>query len=378
MAKRKLKGVADATRASLSQVEVVESEERELYAHVRAYIASARETVYAVANSAMVEAYWNVGREIVEKQGGSGRAAYGDGLIDRIAAKLTAEFGPGYTRSNLRTMRQFYLMFPICHAVSGKLTWTHYRTLITIENEAARQYYFEEAIKSKWSVRDLQRQISTQFYQRLIANHSDLSTSGKLVKRGKVEARDIVRSPAILEFAGISPAEYKEKDLQTGLVKHLGKFMLELGRGFALVREQCPIQIGSETYHCDLLFYNFIARCFVLIDLKVGKVTPQDIGQIQLYKHYYEREMMNPGDNPPIGIVLCTDKGADLVRYTLPLHNKRIFAAKYKLHLPSEQELIAELRRERTAIEDAQLVTKLNAGEIRRIKKSASATAKRV
>ena len=155
MSKRKLKGVADATRASLLQVEVVESEEKELYAHVRAYIASARETVYAVANSAMVEAYWNVGREIVEKQGGSGRAAYGDGLIDRIAAKLTAEFGPGYTRSNLRTMRQFYLMFPICHAVSGKLTSTHYRTFITVENEAARQYYFEEAIKSKWSVRDL-------------------------------------------------------------------------------------------------------------------------------------------------------------------------------------------------------------------------------
>ena len=353
MAKRKLKGVADATRASLSQVEVVESEERELYAHVRAYIASARETVYAVANSAMVEAYWNVGREIVEKQGGSGRAAYGDGLIDRIAAKLTAEFGPGYTRSNLRTMRQFYLMFPICHAVSGKLTWTHYRTLITIENEAARQYYFEEAIKSKWSVRDLQRQISTQFYQRLIANHSDLSTAGKLVKRGKVEARDIVRSPAILEFAGISPAEYKEKDLQTGLVKHLGKFMLELGRGFALVREQCPIQIGSETYHCDLLFYNFIARCFVLIDLKVGKVTPQDIRQMQLYKHYYEREMMNPGDNPPIGIVLGSDRDEAIIRYTLNENERNLFAVKYHLHLPTVEELSLELQRERAAIEEA-------------------------
>ena len=353
MAKRKLKGVADATRASLSQVEVVESEERELYAHVRAYIASARETVYAVANSAMVEAYWNVGREIVEKQGGSGRAAYGDGLIDRIAAKLTAEFGPGYTRSNLRTMRQFYLMFPICHAVSGKLTWTHYRTLITIENEAARQYYFEEAIKSKWSVRDLQRQISTQFYQRLIANHSDLSTAGKLVKRGKVEARDIVRSPAILEFAGISPAEYKEKDLQAGLVKHLSKFMLELGRGFALVREQCPIQIGDETYHCDLLFYNFIARCFVLIDLKVGKVTPQDIGQMQLYKHYYEREMMNPGDNPPIGIVLGSDRDEAVIRYTLNEHERNLFAVKYHLHLPTVEELQMELMRERAAIEEA-------------------------
>ena len=353
MAKRKLKGVADATRASLSQVEVVESEERELYAHVRAYIASARETVYAVANSAMVEAYWNVGREIVEKQGGSGRAAYGDGLIDRIAAKLTAEFGPGYTRSNLRTMRQFYLMFPICHAVSGKLTWTHYRTLITIENEAARQYYFKEAIKSKWSVRDLQRQISTQFYQRLIANHSDLSTAGKLVKRGKVEVRDIVRSPAILEFAGISPAEYKEKDLQTGLVKHLGKFMLELGRGFALVREQCPIQIGGETYHCDLLFYNFIARCFVLIDLKVGKVTPQDIGQMQLYKHYYEREMMNPGDNPPVGIVLGSDRDEAVIRYTLNENERNLFAVKYHLHLPTVEELSLELQRERAAIEEA-------------------------
>ena len=353
MAKRKLKGVADATRASLSQVEVVESAERELYAHVRAYIASARETVYTVANSAMVEAYWNVGREIVEKQGGSGRAAYGDGLIDRIAAKLTAEFGPGYTRSNLRTMRQFYLMFPICHAVSGKLTWTHYRTLITVENEAARQYYFEEAIKSKWSVRDLQRQISTQFYQRLIANHSDLSTAGKLVKRGKMEARDIVRSPAILEFAGISPAEYKEKDLQEGLVKHLSKFMLELGRGFALVREQCPIQIGDETYHCDLLFYNFIARCFVLIDLKVGKVTPQDIGQMQLYKHYYEREMMNLGDNPPIGIVLGSDRDEAVIRYTLNEHERNLFAVKYHLHLPTVEELSLELQRERAAIEEA-------------------------
>ena len=353
MAKRKLKGVAGATRASLSQVEVVESAERELYAHVRAYIASARETVYAVANSAMVEAYWNVGREIVEKQGGSGRAAYGDGLIDRIAAKLTAEFGPGYTRSNLRTMRQFYLMFPICHAVSGKLTWTHYRTLITVENEAARQYYFEEAVKSKWSVRDLQRQISTQLYQRLIANHSDLSTAGKLVKRGVPAAKDIIRSPAILEFAGISPAEYKEKDLQAGLVKHLSKFMLELGRGFALVREQCPIQIGSETYHCDLLFYNFIARCFVLIDLKVGKVTPQDIGQMQLYKHYYEREMMNPGDNPPIGIVLGSDRDEAVIRYTLNEHERNLFAVKYHLNLPTVEELQMELMRERAAIEEA-------------------------
>ena len=353
MAKRKLKGVADATRASLSQVEVVESVEKELYENVRAYISAARAKVYAVANAEMVKAYWNVGREIVEKQGGNERSAYGDGLVDRLAAKLTAEFGPGYTRVNLFYMRRFYLAFPNVHTLCKQLSWSHYRTLITVENEKARQYYFEEAIKSKWSVRDLQRQIETQFYQRLIANHSDLSTAGKLVKRGKMEARDIVRSPAILEFAGISPAEYKEKDLQEGLVKHLSKFMLELGRGFALVREQCPIQIGNETYHCDLLFYNFIARCFVLIDLKVGKVTPQDIGQMQLYKHYYEREMMNPGDNPPIGIVLGSDRDEAVIRYTLNEHERNLFAVKYHLNLPTVEELQMELMRERAAIEEA-------------------------
>ena len=342
-----------AKRKTTAPVEIVESVEKELYENVRAYISAARAKVYAVANAEMVKAYWNVGREIVEKQGGNERSAYGDGLVDRLAAKLTAEFGPGYTRVNLFYMRRFYLAFPNVHTLCKQLSWSHYRTLITVENEKARQYYFEEAIKSKWSVRDLQRQIETQFYQRLIANHVDLSSAGKLVKRGKVEARDIVRSPAILEFAGISPAEYKEKDLQAGLVKHLSKFMLELGRGFALVREQCPIQIGSETYHCDLLFYNFIARCFVLIDLKVGKVTPQDIGQMQLYKHYYEREMMNPGDNPPIGIVLGSDRDEVVIRYTLNEHERNLFAVKYHLDLPTDEELQMELMRERAAIEEA-------------------------
>ena len=342
-----------AKRKTTAPVEIVESVEKELYENVRAYISAARAKVYAVANAEMVKAYWNVGREIVEKQGGNERSAYGDGLVDRLAAKLTAEFGPGYTRVNLFYMRRFYLAFPNVHTLCKQLSWSHYRTLITVENEKARQYYFEEAIKSKWSVRDLQRQIETQFYQRLIANHVDLSSAGKLVKRGEMDTRDIVRSPAILEFAGISPAEYKEKDLQAGLVKHLSKFMLELGRGFALVREQCPIQIGNETYHCDLLFYNFIARCFVLIDLKVGKVTPQDIGQMQLYKHYYEREMMNPGDNPPIGIVLGSDRDEAVIRYTLNEHERNLFAVKYHLNLPTVEELQMELMRERAAIEEA-------------------------
>ena len=345
--------MANRNRKKTASVEVVESVEKELYENVRSILAKARATVYVAANAEMVKAYWNVGREIVEKQGGSGRSAYGDGLVDRLAVKLTAEFGPGYTRVNLFYMRRFYLAFPNVHTLCKQLTWSHYRALITVENEDARRYYFDEAIKSKWSVRVLQRQIETQFYQRLIANHSDLSSAGKLVKRGVPDAQDIVRSPAILEFAGISPVEYKEKDLQEGLVKHLSKFMLELGRGFALVREQCPIQIGDETYHCDLLFYNFIARCFVLIDLKVGKVTSQDIGQMQLYKHYYEREMMNPGDNPPIGIVLGSDRDEAVIRYTLNENERNLFAVKYHLHLPTVEELSLELQRERAVIEEA-------------------------
>ena len=342
-----------AKRKTTAPVEIVESVEKELYENVRAYISAARAKVYAVANAEMVKAYWNVGREIVEKQGGADHAKYGDGLIKNLSVKLTAEFGPGYTGANLRYMRLVYLAFPNCHTLCDKLSWSHYRLLAAVDKIEARDFYLSEAVKCKWSVRDLQRQIETQFYQRLIANHVDLSSAGKLVKRGKMDARDIVRSPAILEFAGISPAEYKEKDLQEGLVKHLSKFMLELGRGFALVREQCPIQIGSVTYHCDLLFYNFIARCFVLIDLKVGKVTPQDIGQMQLYKHYYEREMMNPGDNPPIGIVLGSDRDEAVIRYTLNEHERNLFAVKYHLDLPTVEELQMELMRERAAIEEA-------------------------
>ena len=345
--------MANRNRKKTASAEVVESVEKELYENVRAYISAARAKVYTVANAEMVKAYWNVGREIVEKQGGADRAKYGNGLIRSLSVKLTAEFGPGYTGTNLRYMRLVYLAFPNCHTLCDKLSWSHYRLLAAVDKIEARDFYLSEAVKCKWSVRDLQRQIETQFYQRLIANHVDLSSAGKLVKRGKMDARDIVRSPAILEFAGISPAEYKEKDLQTGLVKHLGKFMLELGRGFALVREQCPIQIGNETYHCDLLFYNFIARCFVLIDLKVGKVTPQDIGQMQLYKHYYEREMMNPGDNPPIGIVLGSDRDEAVIRYTLNEHERNLFAVKYHLHLPTVEELQMELMRERAAIEEA-------------------------
>ena len=339
-----------------AEVEVLETVEDELYKSVRSYIVKARKKVYAVANTAMVDAYWNVGREIVEKQGGSERSKYGDGLIGRLALKLTAEFGRGYTSTNLKYMRLVYQAFPNRHTLCDQLTWSHYRTLACIEKSGARQFYFEECAKSGWSVRDLQRQVSTHFYERLVRNHVDLRKASALVKKTEVQPKDIVRSPAILEFAGVAPGDYLESDLERGLIKHLGKFMMELGRGFCLECEQRPIQIGGKTYHCDLVFYNYIARCFVLIDLKVGEVTPEDIGQMQLYKHYFERELMRKGDNPPIGIVLGSERNEAVIRYTLNDHERNLFAVKYHLDLPTDEELCLELQRERAAIEEALLL----------------------
>ena len=344
-----------AKRKNEAAVEIVESVENELFKNVRSILAKARAVVYTAANTAMVEAYWNVGREIVEKQGGASRAKYGEGLINAIAVRLTAEFGDGFTVPNLRNMRQFYLTFPKRYALRSELSWTHYRILMRIESTAARDYYFNECVASKWSTRILQRQIDTQFYERLVRNHSP-AAARSLVKRGLPDPRDLVRSPAILEFAGIETPRYKEKDLEAALIKNMRMFLMELGRGFCLEAEQKKLNIGDETYSCDLVFYNYIARCFFLVDLKVGKVTPQDIGQMQLYKHYYEREMMRPGDNPPVGIVLGSSADSAVVKYTLNEHERNLFAVKYHLSLPTIKELQQELKRERAAIEEAMLL----------------------
>ena len=350
------------------------------YAQVRDVFVQARQFVHKTANFAMVKAYWLVGKMIVEKQGGEAKAAYGDRLIDELSVRLTRDLGVGFTRVNLFYMRRFYLAFQNVHTLCEQLSWSHYRLLISVENEEARAYYLEEARKSLWSVRELQRQINSFYYERLLDNRTKKRGGKKaavvpLKPIDKMAPQSVIRDPLVLEFLGLDESEsHLEKDLESLLITHFQKFMMELGRGFALVARQKRLTLDGKSYHVDLVFYNYILRCFVLCDLKTDELTHADLGQMQMYVNYYERELMNPGDNPPIGIVLCTDKGADLVRYTLPLHNKRIFAAKYKLHLPTEQELIAELRRERTAIEDAQLVTKLDASEIPRIKKSVFGT----
>lgn len=336
--------------------------DRQFYEQIKHILETARQKAYTAANSAMVEAYWNIGRHIVERQGGEDRAEYGSGLIKELSAQMTKDFGKGFTIANLKNMRQFYLTFPNGYALRSELSWSHYRLLMRVENERARSFYLDECVKSRWSTRQLGRQISTLFYERLLSSKDKAGVASEIKKLepGRMP-EDVIRDPYVLEFLGISPnSDFYESDLENALITHLQKFRLELGRGFSFVARQKRFTVDGRHFRIDLVFYNYILKCFVLIDLKVGDLTHQDLGQMQMYVHYYERELMNEGDNPPIGIVLCASKSESLVKYTLPENEKQIFASRYKLYLPSEEELLRELNREYSALENAALPESTN------------------
>lgn len=301
----------------------------------------------------MVEAYWNIGKSIIEEQGGNEKAEYGKGLLKELSKQMTQDFGKGFTVANLKNMRQFYLTFPNGYALRSELSWTHYRLLMRVENENAREFYMQEAVKSQWSTRQLERQINSFFYERLLSskNKEQVAEEIQTLEPAK-KPEDVIRDPYVLEFLGLkSNDDFYESDLEQALITHLQKFLLELGRGFSFVARQKRITFDGRHFRIDLVFYNYILKCFVLIDLKVGDLTHQDLGQMQMYVHYYERELMNEGDNPPIGIVLCADKSESVVKYTLPENETQIFASKYKLYLPSEEELLRELNQEYQALE---------------------------
>ena len=318
---------------------------------------AARSKVYQTANFAMVEAYWNIGKSIIEEQGGNEKAEYGAGLLKELSKQMTHDFGKGFTVTNLKYMRQFYLTFPNGHALRDELSWTHYRLLMKVENGNAREFYMQEAVKAGWSTRQLERQINTFFYERLLSSKNKEKVAAEIqTSEAAKTPEDIIRDPYVLEFLGLNPNDdFYESDLEQALITHLQKFLLELGRGFSFVARQKRITFDGRHFWIDLVFYNYILKCFVLIDLKVGDLTHQDLGQMQMYVHYYERELMNEGDNPPIGIVLCADKSESVVKYTLPENETQIFASKYKLYLPSEEELLQELRREYRALENEKL-----------------------
>jgi predicted nuclease of restriction endonuclease-like (RecB) superfamily len=308
----------------------------------------------------MVDAYWSIGKAIVDEQGGNEKAEYGDRLIVNLSKRLTEEFGKGFTATNLKYMRQFYLAFPIGHAVSDQLSWTHYRQLLKVQNETARQFYLDEAIKSQWSTRQLERQINSFFYERLLSSSDKEAVSQEIqTLEPEQTLEDNIRDPYILEFLGLKHGEhYFESELEQALITHLQGFRLELGRGFSFVARQKRISFDGRHFYIDLVFYNYILKCFVLIDLKAGDLTHQDLGQMQMYVNYYTRELSNEGDNPTIGLVLCADKSDNVVRYTLPEGNEQIFASKYLLYLPTEDELKHELAETMGIMEkEAELLT---------------------
>lgn len=323
----------------------------ELYSEIKNVLTSARNNAVVAVNTAMVKAYWAVGKLIVDAQGGELKAAYGANLIDRLAERLTKELGKGFTRSNLRTMRQFYLMFQNCHSVSGNLSWTHYKHLIRVSNDNARAYYAEEAVRGGWSVRELERQIATQHYERLLSTHRDSAEMTNLIKANlpirpdKFDPLSLVHDPFILEFLDVRPdAALQESELEKAIISHLEQFMLELGRGFAFVGRQKRITIDGQHFYPDLVFYNIPARCYVIIDLKMHAPDYSDIGQMQLYVNYYNMDVCTDIDNPTVGIILCSEKNDSVVRYTLGNRSDiGVFSPQYKLIMPTEDELKREI-----------------------------------
>ena len=328
-----------------------------LYDDIRAIIINTRNTIYKAVNTGILEANWKLGRRIVEEeQAGASRAEYGQRVINDLAEKLSVEFGRGFDARELRRYRQFYLLFPKWDALRPELTWTHYRTLIRVENERARLYYMNEAALQNWSTRALDSQIERLTYERILSSQNQLivkEAEDAASRQAQLTPADIIKDPYVLDFLGLpSGVNFYEKDLEKALIDNLQQFLLELGRGFSFVSRQYRFKTDNENYYVDLVFYNFILKCFVLIDLKVGKLTYQDIGQMDFYTRYFEENIRTETDNPTIGIVLCTERDNTIVKYSVMNDSNQLFASKYKLYLPTEEELINELETSRKQIEN--------------------------
>ncbi len=349
---------------------------KSLVTDIQNILHTARTKSYAAVNFAMVEAYWQIGRRIVdEEQKGKGRADYGTQLIKSLSRSLMDEFGKGFSIANLKSFRQFYLTFPdieIGYAVRSQLTfpirdslrpeltWTHYRLIMRVENPKAREYYLTEAAEQNWSSRVLERNIHTLYYERLLASQDKKSALEKETLFEKQSPADFIKDPYVLEFLGLpEDPMVSEEEMETAIITKLQRFLLELGKGFSFVGRQVRVSTETSHFYIDLVFYNFLLKCFVLIDLKVDKLSHQDVGQMDMYIRLYDDHKRTEGDNPTIGITLCTNKDETIARYSVLKDSEQIFASKYRLILPSEEELQAELEREK------RLVLRERAGEYR-------------
>lgn len=316
---------------------------------IRQIIVQSRHKVARSINQELTIAYWRIGQRIVEEeQNGKHRANYGKEIVKALSKYLTAEYGEGFSSTNLWLMRQFFQTFPILHSLSGELTWTHYKSLIRIDNIEKREFFIAETIKNAWSVRQMERQIHSLLYERLLMSQDKDSVLA--IAKGELqpfEPSQIIKDPTVLEFLGLKPqAAYYEIEIEEAIITHLHDFLLELGNGFSFVARQKRIVLDGDEFKIDLVFYNRLLQCFVLFDIKVDKITHQDLGQLQMYVNYYDRDIKADFENPTIGVLLCADKNDAVVKYSLPLANQQIFASKYQLHLPSEEQLLAEVRKE--------------------------------
>lgn len=375
--------------------------EQSLIVDIKSILTAARNKAYSAVNFAMVEAYWSIGRRIVEEeQNGEKRAGYGEYLIKELSKELTQEFGKGFAQQSLRNYRQFYLHFserPIRSAVRSELqniesqtikkssslrskfentenqhtqkgqlastlfetpalrkelTWTHYRLLMRVENPLALKYYINEAADNNWSTRVLERNINTFYYERILSskNKSEALTNAQQFE--KQSPADFIKDPYIFEFLNIpEPLNISEHDIESSLISNLQQFLLELGKGFSFIKRQYRVNTETKSFSIDLVFYNYILKCFILFDLKTGGLSHQDVGQMDMYVRIFDDLQRGENDNPTIGIILCTGKDETIVKYSVLNGSEQLFATKYRLYLPTEEELIREIEREKFIIE---------------------------
>jgi predicted nuclease of restriction endonuclease-like (RecB) superfamily len=325
---------------------------------IKQILSAARQKAYSAVNFAMVEAYWLIGKRIVEEeQQGKERAAYGEEILKTLSVELTKEFGKGFGERSLRDFRQFYLTFQeaeIWHTLCAKLSWSHIRLIMRVESKNAQRYYLKEAAENHWSVRTLDRNISTLYYHRLLSSQVKEPVVQEMLEKTKDFQQDkleFIKNPTVLEFLGLPDNKgYSETALEQAIINEMQKFLLELGKGFAFVERQQLIRTETQDFYVDLVFYNYLIKCFVIVELKTQKITHQDIGQLDMYVRMYDDLKKTEGDNPSIGILLCTETDKTIARYSVLNESKQLFASKYLSYLPTEKELVAEIERQKALL----------------------------
>ena len=316
-------------------------------------ITRGRQKAYSAINTAMVEAYWLIGRRIVEEeQGGTSRAEYGKQILKELSAELTKEFGKGFSVGSLYYYRQFYTTFPEIFATPWRiLSWSHYKRLMQVSDSEARDWYIKEASEQMWSYRTLDRNISSQYYYRLLQSQNKQSVKDEMIRITTPYQQDnleFIKNPTVAEFIGLSPnSDFTESELETAIIGNLQKFLLELGKGFSFVARQKLIRTEKKDYFIDLVFYNYILKCFVLIDLKTTIITHQDVGQMDMYVRMYDERVKRKDDNPTIGILLCSETDNDIARYSVLHDNNQLYASKYMTYMPTEEELRNEIEQQK-------------------------------